>query len=287
MKKQTALYSLVVMSGLLILSSCGSSRTAQQSDLVQNSQWQKDSLLANGNDTDWTQPFSFTDEKTALTYTVSNDRENVYVLAATANEATIQRILRGGMTLYLNGHGVKETAGAAGISFPTGNRVQKGDQLLNNRPELQQNKKVALGAVEDYSLFGFNNTKTPENFDYGKPNTEGIQLGIGLNTAGALIYEAAIPLSSFLNKAAAANVGRSTIAVGLVIENVPGQPGSRGGGGLSIGGGIGLGSFGSGGGVGLSIGSGSLGRIGGGGKQGKATKIWNEVQLARPPAAAK
>ncbi|MBI2282332.1 MAG: hypothetical protein HYU71_01330 [Bacteroidetes bacterium] len=288
MKKYTVLFSSLLMSGLIILSACGSSRNAKQSDLVQNSQWQKDSLQANGDDNDWTQPFSFSDEKTGLSYTVSNDRDNLYVLAATANEATIQRILRGGLTLYINHHGVKEEAGAAGISFPTGNRVQRGDKLLNDRPELQQNKRVAIGSVEDYSLFGFNGIKTPENFDYGKPNAEGIQLGIGLNTAGALVYEAAIPLASFLNKSALTNPGRSTIAVGLVLETLPDQPGSRGGGGgLSIGGGFGFGSFGRSSGVGLSIGSGSLARIGGGGRQGKATRIWKEVQLAKPALAAK
>lgn len=289
MKTYTALFSSLLLGGIIVLAACGSSRNAQQSDLVQNSQWQKDSLQANGDDNDWTQPFSFADEKTGLSYTVSNDRENLYVLAATANEVTIQRILRGGLTLYINHHGVKEEAGAAGISFPTGNRVQRGDKLLNDRPELQQNKRVAIGSVEDYSLFGFNGIKTPENFDYGKPNKEGIQLGIGLNTAGALVYEAAIPLSSFLNKAAFTNPGRATIAVGLVLEPLPDQPGSRsgGGGGLSIGGGFGIGSFGRGGGVGLSIGSGSLARIGGGGKQGKPTRIWKEIQLAKPSAALK
>ncbi len=270
-----------------LLSACGSAKNSQESNLVQNSYWQKDSLAVNGDNTDWTNSFSFTDAKTGLSCIVSNDRENVYVLAATANETTIQRILRGGLTLYLNNHGVKEEAGAAGISFPTGNRIQRGDKLLNDRPELQQNKQVALAAVQDYSLFGFPEMKTPENFDYGKSNPLGVQLAIGLNATGALVYEAAIPLTSFLTKTAALNPGRASIALGFVLENIPGQPGSGGrGGGLSIGGGLGFGSFGSGGGVGLSIGTGNLGRIGGGNRQGKPTKIWKEMMLSRPPATA-
>lgn len=268
----------------VLLLSCSTVRKGQESSLVQNSYWQKDSLTVNGDNADWTNSFTFTDEKTGLSCIVSNDRENLYLLAATANETTIQRILRGGLTVYINNHGVKEEAGAVGISFPTGNRIQRGDKLLNDRPELQQNKQVALAAVQDYSLFGFPDIKTPENFDYGKSNPMGIQLAIGLNTTGALVYEAAIPLNSILSKAAALNPGRASIALGLVLENVPGQPGSGGrGGGLSIGGGLGFGSFGSGGGLGLSIGTGSLGRIGGGNRQGKPTKLWKELMLSRPP----
>lgn len=286
MKKNLFPVSVIVVL-VSVLSACGSAKNSQESTLVQNSYWQKDSLTVNGDNADWTNSFTFTDEKTGLSCIVSNDRENVYVLAATANETTIQRILRGGLTLYINNHGVKEEAGAAGISFPTGNRIQRGDKLLNDRPELQQNKQVALAAVQDYSLFGFPDIKTPENFDYGKSNPVGVQLAIGLNATGALVYEAAIPLTSFLTKAAALNPGRASIALGFVLENVPGQPGSGGrSGGLSIGGGLGFGSFGSGGGVGLSIGTGSLGRIGGGNRQGKPTKIWKEMMLSRAPATA-
>ena len=286
MKKNFFPVSVIVVF-VSVLSACGSAKNSQESTLVQNSYWQKDSLTVNGDNADWTNSFTFTDEKTGLSCIVSNDRENIYVLAATANETTIQRILRGGLTLYINNHGVKEEAGAAGISFPTGNRIQRGDKLLNDRPELQQNKQVALASVQDYSLFGFPDLKTPENFDYGKSNPLGVQLAIGLNATGALVYEAAIPLTSFLNKAAVLNPGRASIALGFVLENVPGQPGSGGrGGGLSIGGGLGFGSFGSGGGVGLSIGTGSLGRIGGGNRQGKSTKIWKEMMLSRAPATA-
>ncbi len=255
-----------------------------QNDIVQNLSWQKDSLIADGDDVDWKTPLTMLDEKLGIAYAVTNDKEQVYIQLSSQNEATIQRILRGGLTVYINNHGVKEEAGAAGISFPTGNRIRKGDKLLNDRPELRQNKRVALDAVEDYSLFGFQQIKTPENFDYGKQNTEGIELGIGLNTARALIYEAVIPLASFLTKNELQSSARKSISIGFVIENLVGQGNNRGGGGgLSIGGGLGFGSFGSGGGVGLSIGSGALGRIGGG-KQGKPNKIWRDMLFARAPA---
>ena len=280
----------IAASSAAMLSACSSSKNSQQSDLVQTLAYQKDSLVANGDDADWVKPLAYFDEKTGLSYTVTNDNENLYILATSKNETTIQRVLRGGLTVLINNHGVKEEAGAAGIVFPTGNRVQKGDKMLNDRPELQQNKHVALDAVQDYSLFGFHEIKTPENFDYGKRNAAGIELGIGLNNANELVYEAMVPLSSFLNRVEIINLSRKSIAVGFILDNVPGQSNGRsgGGGGLSIGGGLGFGSFGSGGGMGISIGSGSLGRIGGGGNRpGKPTKFWKELLLARAPVTTK
>lgn len=285
MKKYYNIRNLVLCFWGSLLMACGPSRNVQQSDVVEKAYWQKDSLLADGNDGDWSAATNLLDEKLGINYAVSNDHENLYIQLSSQNEAVIQRILRGGLTVLINHHGVKEESGAAGIVFPTGNRVQKDGKLLNDRPELQQNKHVALNAVQDYSLFGFRDLKTPENFDYGKSNPEGIELGIGLNTAGAVVYEAAIPLASFMSDAERVNPARKTVAIGFILDYAPGQADQRrgGGGGLSIGGGLGFGTFGSGGGMGLSIGSGSLGRIGGGNRQGKPNRIWREFQLAKQP----
>ncbi len=273
---------MITLSAIGFFSACSSSKNSQQSDIAQTVPYQKDSLIANGEDADWVKPLPFYDEKTGLSYAVTNDKENLYILATSKNETTIQRVLRAGLTVLLNSHGVKEEAGAAGIVFPTGNRVQKGDKLLNDRPELQQNKHVALDAVQDYSLFGFHDIKSPQNFDYGKKNAAGIELGIGLNSANELVYEAVIPLRSFLNGLEIIHLNRKNIAVGFILDNIPGQSNGRGGGGgISIGGGLGFGSYGSGGGMGISIGSGSLGRIGGGNRAGKPTKFWKELLLAK------
>lgn len=249
--------------------------------MISTATWQKDSLQIDGSDGDWTGSFPYADQKLGLAYAVTNDQQNLYIRLTTQTEATIQRILRGGLTLYINNHGVKEELGAAGISFPTGNRIKRGDKLLNDRPELQQDKRIALNAVEDYSLFGFHAIKTPENYDYGKSNPEGIEVGIGLNASNALIYEAMIPLQSFLSRTELNNINRKTVAIGFVLDDAPGAAGGRnGGGGFSIGGGIGLGSFGGGGGLGVSIGSGALANIGGK-KKGKQVKIWREMTLTR------
>jgi hypothetical protein len=186
---------------IVISISCSSSKTASNPAIAESAHWQKDSLVIDGSDSGWTKPLAYHDEKQELSYSVSNDDRNLYITASTQNDATIIRILRGGMTLYINSHGTKDEYGAAGISFPTGNSVLKNDNLLNNRPGLEQDKNIALRGVEDYSLFGFRTIRAPETFAYGQPNAEGVELAISMSSSKELIYEAKIPLNSFLTRA--------------------------------------------------------------------------------------
>jgi hypothetical protein len=149
---------------------------------------------------------------------------------------------------------------------------------------LNTNKNAALANAKDYSLFGFTKVQSVENYDLGRENPDGIEVNIGLNNTGALVYEAIVPFTALFNQSGAVNAPGRDIAIGLVIDDVPGEQGQRGGrgGGVSIGGGLGFGSFGSAGGLGLSIGTGALG--GGRGRQGtalKQTKIWKEFTLAK------
>jgi hypothetical protein len=266
---------------IVISISCSSSKNGQQTGYAEPAYWQKDSLVIDGSDSGWTKPLAYHDEKQELSYSVSNDDRNLYITASTQNDATIIRILKGGMTLYINSHGTKDEYGAAGISFPTGNNVLKNDNLLNNRPGLEQDKNIALRGVEDYSLFGFRTIRAPETFAYGQPNAEGVELAISMRSSKELIYEAKIPLNSFLTRAMMVNLNRKSFAVGFVLESMAAQPGN---GGLSVGGGVGFGSFG-GGSVGLSIGTGAIGDLFR--KKLKPVKIWREFLFSNEPITTK
>lgn len=274
----------LVVAATIFLTACGGPKNLQQAETVQNIPVQKDSLFINGDDADWTEPLNVLDDKLGLTYGLSNDAENLYIRVKATNPSTIQRMLRAGFTVYINSHGVKEEAGAAAISFPTGNPPRNGGRPLNDRPELQQNSHLALNNVQDYSLFGFRKVKTPENFDLDKPNPEGIEVAVGLNPANALVYEAMVPLASFMAAPAGNLLSRRPASIEFVLDNIPGEGGSRGGGGgISIGGGLGFGSFGAGSGMGVSIGSGSLANIGGR-RMGKPSRAWKEFVFAAPGA---
>jgi hypothetical protein len=211
----------------------------------------------------------------------------MYILLKTKDDLTQQKILKGGLTIWINKLGEKNNEGAAGIAFPTGSRSRE-TGIMEGRSDLHQQKRMLLADIKDYSLMGFNKDQAVENYDYGKISEEGVDVKIDFNEAGDLIYEALVPLSAVFTTNLHNYTGRN-ITVGIFIDGLPPQEGNMrrngGGGGVSFGGGIGMGSFGGGGGMGLSIGSGSLGRIGGGGQQQqfKQTRIWKNLYLAKPP----
>jgi hypothetical protein len=270
--------SICLLTALICFTACNSPKQAQQTESTKSIRWQNDTLTIDGDDADWVKPLSYFDEQLALQFAFSNDRDNLYIMASSNNKSTMQRILRAGLTLFINIHGVKQESGSAAISFPTGNRVVKDGKMLNDRLELLQNNHVALTNVEDYSLFGFHQIKIAENYNYGKPNKAGVELAIGINQRQELIYEISVPLLSLLSASEINSLTRNSIAIGISIEQLPelSGSGSSGGGSLSVG--AGMGTYGSGGGVGLSFGI----PIGGNRKNmDKPIKLWKEITLAK------
>lgn len=286
MKLRIGLSLAVIAIVTLFIASCRSSKSNQEYSFA-TGKWQPKPILVDGNDSDWIKPLIYTDTKEKFSYSVTNDKDNLYILMSTSNEQTQQKILEGGMTVWINKQGEKSEEGAAGIAFPTGSRSME-EGIMRGRPELHSEKKMMLAELKDYILMGFSKERTVENYDYGKTNDEGVEVRINFNSTGELVYEALVPLNAVYSKNNLHSYSGRSIAVGFYIEGLLPQQGSRrgsgGGGGVSIGGGFGMGSFG-GSGVGVSIGSGSLGRIGGGGRNqqiNKQTKVWKEITLAKP-----
>jgi hypothetical protein len=272
----------------LMMVGCSSSKSTEQTSLSQTAVWQKQPLVIDGSDSDWIKPLTFFDKKEKLNYAVSNDKENIYLMLSTRDPLEQQKILQGGLTVWINTQAQKNETSALGIAFPTDSRNNHDRSIMAAaRPDLYRDKINSLADIKDYSLYGFKSGDTVENYDLEQNNDEGIALSLNYNQAGDLVYEAMIPLNAIFPKNNSHNYAGKTLAVGLFIEGIPPSPGSRRSGGgspVSIGGGLGFGSFGGGGGMGLSIGTGSFGR--GGSRSDRQlyepNHLWQVLDLARP-----
>jgi hypothetical protein len=288
-----ALPALAVSSLLVFLTyGCSSSRGSRDAAASQAPIWQRQPLVIDGYDGDWAKPLPYYDKKENLSYAISNDRDNLYIMLSTKEGPEQQKILEGGLTVWINNQAEKENSDAVGIGFPTGVKPSREQSLMAAaRPDRYQKKPNTLeDDLRAYSLYGFKKDETVENFDSGQVNDEGVEVKIGFNRAHELIYEASVPLNAIYPQNTTHNFTGKTVAVGFVVEGLPpGEGRRRGGGGgpgVSVGGGFGMGSFGSGGGIGLSIGSGAFGGGGRGADRQlyEQTKIWQVVPLARPGA---
>lgn len=278
--------------GMLVVlattSACRSSRESQTADPANNT-WQPQPLTIDGQDKEWVKPLPYFVKSDQLSYSVTNDAENLYIMMSTKSPQEAQKIVQGGMTVWINPKGDKTYGGAIGIGYPLDAHNDRDKNLMEDaQPQRKSHKAITLEDKKDYQLYGFGGDIP--TYTYGDTNTQNIVMRMDYNDAGDLIYEAAIPLQTlYPNHNASSSYAAKTVAVGFIIEGlIPGTDVPRGGGNgggptIGVGGGVGFGSFGSGGGLGISIGTGTL--LGGGGGGGRKqlfrqSEIWNTVQLA-------
>jgi Tfp pilus assembly protein PilZ len=277
----------------VIATSCSSSRNSTASGASNSSgaQWQATPLIIDGSDKDWPRPLPWFNQSESVAYDITNDGQKLYILLSTKNPQEQQKIIRGGMTVWVNTKGDKSNGDAVGIGYPLDEHSDPDRNLMEQaQPQrYDHNKPVTLQDKKEYALYGFNKDSAIQNYAYMEANPQGIEVRMEYNDAGDLIYEAAIPLTTLYPKHnPSSSWAAESPAVGIFIEGLPPdvrmprQGGGIGGSGVGVGVGGGVGTFGSGMGVGLSFGGGGGGM--GGGRSNKQlyqeTQIWKEAQLA-------
>jgi hypothetical protein len=272
----------------LVAIGCRSTRSGGDADHSAPVATQRQPLTIDGSDKDWVKPLPYFDKSEQLSYSITNDGQYVSILMSTKSPQEQQKIIQGGMTVWINTRADKSISEAKGIGYPLDKRSSREQSIMAQaRPDKYTPKTPTLEDRREYELYDFNANKdsTIESYTYADENPAGVLMRMDFNAAGELIYEAAIPLAALFHDPRS-YVGKS-IAVGFIIEGLP--PGTnvpRGQGGgpeIGVGGGLGFGSFGSGGGIGLSIGTGSLigGGRGGNKQMFRQGQVWQVVELAR------
>jgi len=269
----------------VLLSRCGPSRNSQDS-AAGMAVWQQRPLTIDGSDSDWTKPLPGYSSSEKLSYAITNDGANLYILLSTKDPQEQQKIIQGGMTVWVNQKAEKSIGDAVGIGYPLDTRNDHDRNLMEEaRPDQYKHKPATLEDRKDYALYGFVRDSIG-NYTYGDDNPQGVRMRMDYDNAGELVYEASLPLTVlFPGHNPSSSYAAKSIAVGIHIQGLP--PGTdvpRGSSGptIGVGGGVGFGTFGSGAGVGISIGTGTM--IGGGGRNkqlSKDSEIWQTVQLAR------
>jgi hypothetical protein len=247
--------------------------------------WLSQPLTIDGSDKDWPAPLRYTVKEENVRYDIANDGQYLYVLVATKSQQEMQKMIQGGMSVWVNTKADKTNGDAVGIGYPLDSHSDPDQNLMAQaQPQrYQNNKPVVLEDKKLYALYGFNKDSTVQDYTYGDSNSTGVVIRMDYNPSGELIYEAAIPLRALYPQYnSASSYASRSLAVGIFIQGLPPNtrvPGQRGGGGgspvsVGVGGGIGTGGFGSGMGMGLGIGLG-----GGGGRRNNSNLLYDDAQI--------
>jgi hypothetical protein len=221
--------------------------------------FQSSPILVDGDAIDWELPLRFVSEKEGLRYSITNDNENIYVCVASDFMPTQMRMLRAGISIYVD---VKGKEGKSmGVNFPfTGKKriaapvpMDKNQQSNLRKGNFNEEniKKLALMEANMFKSFGFLNNA---NGVYELAAINPIKMGVNYDINDILIIEARIPINFFYDKELNAQ-NAPNISVGVELNSIPGGEANRGG--QMGGGGGGMSRGGGGGGM-------SRGGVGGG-----------------------
>ena len=265
------------------ISSCGGSKHSKIKRLP--GVWQAQPITIDGSDKDWPSPYPEYDDKAQIGYATSNDKENLYITVETGDPATQLKILREGLTVWIDRKGEKGEETAINYPIPTtfgqkehqrqkmaqdGQQGLGGDRLQKQRMELEDKVTAALADANEYSLQGFKSCNL--QFPIMDMDTCGIVVRIGLDSTNELIWEAKVPFKSFYFKSQVTRADRGK-PIGVCFETTAmkrpaGQSGvNHGGGGSRFRPSVGFGGMGMG--MGMGMGGGGMRR--GGGRGGSQT----------------
>ena len=285
---------IVILASSILLSNCSPSNFPV-------GKYQSEQIVADGNANDWGLPLRFGNENGSLEYSITNDKDNIYVSIASNDPSTQMKMLRAGIKVYIDTKGKKGTE--MGLIYPFKEKVDMPNRRMENRnsdPTAMKQKMILDADI--FSTSGFINM---ENRIYDLKDTSHIKIGMNYDTYNNLVFEAIIPLKNVLAAPITSSKAPS-ISVGIIVNNMDGtgnrQPASMAGtnraegGGMNNGmggmrsGGMGGGMGGSmrgggmrgGGGAGMSRGGANM-RSGGGYNNSAPIANWYQFKLAYQP----
>jgi len=290
---------ILFIAGTFIVS-CGSSKKSTKNKPTGT--WQAQPIAIDGDSKDWPSPYPNSDSKAQIAYATANDKDNLYISVETGDPMTELKILRAGMTVWIDTGGGKGQNMAVNYPLPaeaTNDQAanysdrQEGAQSMDREKRLQERARRAVDNATQLSLDGFAGCNGA--YMAKQTNNCGISVRMAVDEYNELVWEAAIPFKVLYGKEhlSKKDEGRP-VSVCFEIKGVKWQGhntngdgqgmAGRGSGGMRGGGGGGMHGGGMHGGGGMRGGGGG-GRMGN--QQGaehsnmtETTKTWKQFGLA-------
>jgi hypothetical protein len=243
-------------------------------------------IVIDGDAKEWGDSLRYFNADKNISFSLANDKENLYMAMRISDRSQQIRVLRSGITFSIDTKGKKKESFS--LTFPL--NVQgstpamdvhglSNDVTQADRDDLLKERLTTLRGIK---VEGF---KDIEGDMITTSNTYGIQTAINYDDKGNLVYEAAIPLKFFH----ADNITKNEWAFNFKINELQrpaageGEDHERSGGrgGRSAGSSFGGGGGGRGGHGGRSGGRGGAGGSAGQGEMFKSVDFWEKFFLAK------
>lgn len=212
------------------LTACKSSQ--KTATAAKNGTWQEQPIVADGANNDWPSPYPYYDADAKIGYVVTNDKDNLYVTMETGDRMTIMKILRRGMTLWIDTSGKKSQN--ISINYPMENadapmqmQKEKDQTQPMDKMDAEQMHKRMLETARDLYLTGFKGCNG--SFLVKQNNGCGINVRMGFDEYNTLVWEAVIPFKSFYKDGLTPSDNHKPIGVCFSVKGIQ-RPKTEGGG---------------------------------------------------------
>jgi len=179
-------------------------------------------VAADGNISEWQLPLRFTNKDYTLSYNVTNDKKNIYIVMITNDDEMQHRILKSGVTIYFDAKG--ENNKNVSLSFPERKLSNTNPVPRNGKPILPDtlnNKHSLVQQADVYNVKGFFELEDGQ-FSV-KDKRSKIQLGLKTTADSGLVYEAVIPLNYVLENGLTAKNLKRNFSIGIVVHDDAGN----------------------------------------------------------------
>ncbi|RZA04018.1 MAG: hypothetical protein EOP47_00440 [Sphingobacteriaceae bacterium] len=179
---RNTLATLICCTGLMLICITGRAQTITLKAPPAN-------IVIDGNNKEWGD-MSYHNSDNNLHYTISNDKDNLYLVIKTNDERQLNNILLSGVTFSIDTKGRKKTTYE--VTFPVKGLLS----TKNSSFKTLEEKRVVAKATQlrKIAIDGF---KDIDEDQLHIANTYKIQTALNFDDNGYLIYEEAIPLALF------------------------------------------------------------------------------------------
>ena len=209
----------VLFAFLLFLFSCNKV-------IIGTSRWQENALKIDGSADDWNNTDSLLyDVNTHVLYNVSNDHKNLYICLKIADPQSQMKILRRGLTFWIDTTGKNKKN--LGIRFPLGGGMRYHKMPAGNtenkgnlNTDIKTMKKILISEQREFEMIGFTllGYEKKESMKASLFASAGIKIAIGIDTLDYLIYEMAVPLN-YLYKSPSTTLNSEKMILSIGLES--------------------------------------------------------------------
>lgn len=170
--------------------SCAASHQLKQSPevFIKKGVWHYSPVTVDGNDSEWTVPLFFSDDKYHLTYSITNDEDYVYMVLKTGDIATQAKILYNGVSLGMSGATAKKNT--LFIQYP----VPRKDYGNGKAGHYTTNSRATNSNTDIYEIKG---SSSGNGLHFRNQRDGRIHVQLGFNKRKEMVYEVQVPFSLF------------------------------------------------------------------------------------------